>query len=70
MEKRILADQGNTLVDLCKVRASERIEVFKHVTNSHRFLPTDAEPDVRHRGGGAGLQGGAGLAHPQPGEAR
>lgn len=40
------------------------------MTNSHRFLPTDAEPDVRHRYGGAGLQGGAGLAHPQPGEAR
>lgn len=29
MEKRILADQGNTLVDLCKVReASERIVLY------------------------------------------
>lgn len=51
-------------------RRHRLFQMFKHDRNFHLFLPTDAEPDVRHRRGGAGLQGGAGLAHPQPREAR
>lgn len=98
MEKRILADQGNTLVDLCKVREASKGVILKHRihwkpqqgsiwyawcvffcflssmwTHMHRRgrqHHPDAEPDVWPAVGGAGLQGGAGHTHPQPGEAR
>lgn len=45
IEKRVLADQGNTLVDLCKVReASERIVSYvsyvSSVSTQHRGILT------------------------------
>lgn len=86
MEKRTLADQGNTLVDLGKVREASEHVVFHSTSKRNRNLLSsnksrcaslpytdpgpDAEPDVRRAGGGAGLQRGAGLTHPHPGEAR
>ena len=97
MEKRILADQGNTLVDLCKVREASKgvilnfpstdnlnkvasdmpwcvsfcslLSVWAHMHRRGRQHHPDAEPDVWRAVGGAGLQGGAGHTHPQPGEA-
>lgn len=62
MEKRILADQANTLVDLCKVReASGRTNFISHPNQKYNKVAsnfpqclsplytdpnTDAKPDV------------------------